>query len=240
MSETIDTGFDDVIAGEVWVEPSAPGVETTLAPLPTAQEVPEAPAADANSVTVTENPPEPELTATVSPAQIQAMKTLLQVPDLSPPQLAELARDVAMDIKERHVVLSKFKLKTQHYEFLETYNEFYKNALHAACIDWHAPLSTQERIKIEAAAILEDSLIGLGVRMQNKGEGLPGVVEVAKLFAKVAGVGERETGGGTPGERFVINIDLGGDQKTSISVTPVAPQLADAGQPGALSADTKI
>lgn len=237
MSETIDTGFDDVIAGEVWVEPSAPGVETPLAPLPTAQEVPEAPAADAtNSGTV----PETELTVAVSPAQIQAMKTLLQVPDLSPPQLAELARDVAMDIKERHVVLAKFKLKNQHYEFLETYNEFYKNALHAACIDWHAPLSTQERIKIEAAAILEDSLIGLGVRMQNKGEGLPGVVEVAKLFAKVAGVGERETGGGAPGERFVINIDLGGDQKTSISVTPVAPQITDAGQPGALSADTKI
>jgi hypothetical protein len=56
--------------------------------------------------------------------------------------------------------------------------------------------------------------------MQNKGEGLPGVVEAAKLFAKVAGAGEQKSGGGAPGERFTINIDLGGDQRITVASSP--------------------
>lgn len=49
--------------------------------------------------------------------------------------------------------------------------------------------------------------------MANQAEGLPGVVEAAKLFAKIAGLGEKEQGDRTPGEKFSININLGGDDK---------------------------
>lgn len=169
--------------------------------------------------------PIPEVTATVtpglSPAGVQAAKVLVHLPkDLDYPTLAKLAREVAMDIKERSAILQEYKLTQTQYEFLEGNNEFFKSALAAACREWHAPMSTPERIKIEAAAILEDSLPGLGSRMQNRSEGLPGVVEAAKLFAKVAGVGEREAGAGNSGERFTINIDLGGDQKLVVATGP--------------------
>ena len=221
MNETVDTGFDDVLAGEKWEDP-ADAAHPLVEP-PAAEPV----------VTATVTPPAPGLT----PAGVQATKSLVQLPDLTPSQLAHLARDFAMDIKERHVILKSHGLTDVQYDFLEENNSFYKQALHAACIEWHAPLSTQDRIKVEAAAILEDSLIGLGARMQNKSEGLPGVIEAAKLFAKVAGVGEREAGVGNIGERFTINIDLGGDQKISVSSSPAPSQVASDAGGGFLSSD---
>jgi hypothetical protein len=132
-----------------------------------------------------------------------------------------------MDIKERYVVFKEYGLTPAQYDYLETYNDFYKHALQTACIEWHAPLSTAERIKIEAQAILEDSLLDLGARMRNKSEGLPGVVEAAKFFGKIAGVGEREAGSSPAGERFVINIDLGGDTKVTVSSGPAPPAIAE-------------
>jgi hypothetical protein len=201
LTDTIDTGFDAVLAGERWEEPA-----------PTE--------------------PSPPVTAAVTPGLtpegVQAAKALVQLPPLTVPELAKLAREIAMDIKERHVILKEFGLSQTQFDFLSSSNDFFKQALNACCIEWHAPLSTQERIKTEAAAILEDSLPGLGARMQSKSEGLPGVIEAAKLFAKVAGVGERETGGGAVGERFVINIDLGGGQKITAETSP-APAQATAG-----------
>lgn len=208
MTDQVDTGFDAVIAGEKWEAPEpdvAAGQDFGREP-----------------VTVTVTTPPPGLTD----AGKQAAKALVQLPVMTPSELAKLAREIAMDIKERTLVFKEYALTETQYEFLEANNDFYKAALQAACVEWHAPLSTQERIKVEAAAILEDSLLGIGARMQNKSEGLPGVIEAAKLFAKVAGVGEREVGLGTPGERFTINIDLGGDQKLVVSSTPAPDKLA--------------
>lgn len=142
-----------------------------------------------------------------------------------------------MDIKERHTILTDHKLTQVQYDFLEANNEFYRNAYAEACKQWHAPLSTQERIKVEAAAILEDSLLGLGARMQNRAEGLPGVTEAAKLFAKIAGVGEPAGGLVSSSERFIINIDLGGDTKISVGVGGTSNSLPDADRRGAISSD---
>jgi hypothetical protein len=205
LTDDVDTGFDDVLAGgAVWEAPvevlaASPSVAAEQAPI---------------TVAVTEDPG-------LSPEAIQATKSLIQLPVLTPSELAHLARDFAMDVKEHHVILKNHNLTAAQYDFLLAHSVFYKQAYHAACIEWHAPLNTQDRIKVEAAAILEDSLLGLGARMQNKVEGLPGVIEAAKLFAKISGVGEREAGNSPPGERFVINIDLGGGKTLTASTTPV-------------------
>jgi len=204
--QPIDTGFDAVLAGEVYAH-EEPAVTATVIPEPAPPE------------------PEPLPTTGLTTAGVQAAKALVNLPPLTWPELAKLARELAMDIKEEHVILKEFKLDNAQFEYLKAHNDFFREAFAAACKEWHAPLSTQDRIKVEAAAILEDSLLGLGARMQNKGEGLPGVIEAAKLFAKVAGVGEREGPGAAPGERFSINIDLGADQKITVSTTqaPAAP-----------------
>lgn len=192
--DEIDTGFDAVLAGEVYVAPVTAAVSETPA---TAQQV------------------------------ADATKALVQLPDkLDAVTLAKLAREIAMDIKETAVVLKEFGLNQTQYDYLAEHNAFFKNALEAACIEWHSPLSTKERVAVAAAAILEDSLPTLGARMQNRGEGLPGVTEAAKLFAKLAGVGERENSGAPSGERFVINIDLGGGKTVALEAGP-PPSSAD-------------
>lgn len=222
MSDPIDTGFGDVLAGEVW---KAPDDTPVTVPVTTVKDYQPTPHECANATGGTRcdicfGP------IGLTPAGVQAAKALIVLPALSFTDLAKLARDVAMDIKDRHVVLKDFNLTHAQYDFLEAHNEFYKNALQAACIEWHAPLSTQKRIAIEAAAILEDSLLGLGTRMQSKHEGLPGVIEAAKFFGKLSGVGERDAGSSGSGERFTINIDLGGDQKITLSTQAPPTEVA--------------
>lgn len=268
MVDHIDTGFEAALAGEKWVEPEITVTVTTPPPPHACGSTTGSTRCDTcfgplepnTSSTTTLSPtPSPSPTSSPSsgngapsaptilpqslltPAGVQAAKALVQLPaSLDWPTMSRLAREIAMDIKERHTILKDFGLTEVQYEFLEGNNEFYRSALASHCRDWHAPLSTAERIKVEAAAILEDSLLGLGARMQNKGEGLPGVIEAAKLFAKVAGVGEQERGALPAGERFTINIDLGADQKITVGVeTSTTPALGNSGA-GPVSADPKI
>jgi hypothetical protein len=143
---------------------------------------------------------------------------------LTPSSLAALAREVAMDIKVLPDILKHYKLTE------ETYIDickvpFYKRALEVATIEWNSALSTHERLRIEAAASLEDALPGLSARMNNKDETLPAATEVGKLFAKIAGIGEPERGGAAATEKFTITINLGADKKLEFTkdVTPVIP-----------------
>lgn len=181
--------------------------------------------------------PSPTVTDGLTPAGVQAAKALVALPALTWPELSKLAREMAMDIKERSTILKEFGLSETQYDFLETHNDFYRQALSAACREWHAPLTTAQRIEVEAAAILEDSLLVLGARMQNKGEGLPGVVEAAKLFAKIARAGERESSPSAPGERFTINIDLGGDKSLTVSTKSAGPANETSDIVGAIPSD---
>lgn len=243
---TIDTGFDAVIAGEVFKHPepevvtatvtteppcevssAPPAGASTPKPILSSPSTSATPAPTTSTTTETASAPQPPLpTAGLTAAGQQAALSLISLPDLTWPDLSKLAREIAMNLKETHVVLKDFKLTQVQYDFLEQNNDYYREALHTACREWHSPRSTTERLQVEAAAILEDSLIDLGARMRNKGEGLPGVIEAAKFFAKVAGAGEPKNAGLPAGERFSINIDLGGDKKVSIDVG--APAQADA------------
>ncbi len=137
----------------------------------------------------------------------------VEVPELTPTELAKLAREIAMDIKDVDVVLGHYNITPAQYDNLKEHNAFFKQALQVSTIEWNSALTTPERIKLESAAILEDALPRLGARMANQAEGLPGVVEAAKLFAKIAGLGEKEASDRAPGERFTISINLGGDDK---------------------------
>lgn len=124
--------------------------------------------------------------------------------------MARLAREIAMDIREHHVVIKEYGINQNQYDFLlET--PFFKRALDTAILEWNSAASTPERMRLEAAAILEDALPHLGARMQRLSEGLPGIVEAGKLFAKIAGLDTPNKDTAAPGERFRITINLGGD-----------------------------
>ncbi len=151
--------------------------------------------------------------ATLAEPEGEMLPATISLPEMTSADLVKLAREIVMDIKEVDVVLGHYHLSKEQYDWLKENHAFFKQALHVSTIEWHSALTTPERIKLESAAILEDALPRLGARMANQAEGLPGVVEAAKLFAKIAGLGEKEVGERAPGEKFTISINLGGDDK---------------------------
>lgn len=140
-------------------------------------------------------------------------------------KLAKLAREVAMNIRDLPVVLKDYGLTADDYNTHIYPNPFYRRTLDNYIQEWNSAVSTQQRIKVEAAATLEDSLHHLGARMNKNDENLPAVVEAAKLFAKLAGVdGQAATGGGSA-EKFSITINLGADTQLHYErdITPTPP-----------------
>jgi len=223
MDEVVDTGFSAVIANPdtVWKPPARQeSVSVTATVIP---EVPES---------------EPGSTGR-TPAGVQAAKALVHLPkDLNVHMLARLAREIAQNIRETHDILADYKLNQTQFDFLCEHHEFFKQALHHAIIEWNAAGNTQDRIKLQAAAGFEDKLPLLLTRMGNTSEGLPGVVEAAKLVAKVAGVGERDVAGGAPGEKFTITINLGADEKLVVGHKDLTPNDSNATHPKSLSANS--
>lgn len=148
-------------------------------------------------------------------------------PNLSLNQIAILAREMAMAIRDPAITLRAAGITLEQFEVFIMPNPLYKRAFEAFLLEWESALSTNKRIAIEAAAALEDTLPGLTRRMQDERNSLTSATEAAKLFAKLAGAGEQKQDGGI-GRQFNIVIDLGGQTltfKETISAEPNAETL---------------
>ncbi len=203
MSEPwVATGFDD--PGAVYV----PGGGEITTPIPVM------------SVTAAVTPPSPGLTKEGR----EAAKALVPMPlDFGVPQMTALARDLAMDLYTVDVILNKHRLNNAQFEFLRENNEYFKSTLVQQANEWQGVKSTQDRLRAQAAAALEEQLPTLASRMGKQSEKLADTVEAAKLFAKIAGVDAVPAGAHTTGERFTINIDLGADARIIVGAG-AAPQ----------------
>ncbi len=149
---------------------------------------------------------------------------LSEDPKLDSNQLAKLAEELANRTFNHIKVLRSYNLTIEQFEKYIASNPYFVQAYDAAKIEWNAATSTAKRIKIRSAAALEQSLPALHSRMVDAKEALPAAVETAKLFAKLAGVGE-EKQAQVSGERFTISINIGTkkiEQEVSptIDVTP--------------------
>lgn len=160
-------------------------------------------------------------------------RTTVPMPDLKPSDLARLAQEVVLDMRELADILKTFNLTPDQYARIRTL-PFFAGALASAQIEWDSAKNVYERLKLEAAIGLEDALPKIQARMTKNDEALPGVVEAAKLFAKMAGVGEKDHAPSAPGEKFTISINLGDghDLKFEREVAP-----ASAGKTGPLQID---
>ena len=131
-------------------------------------------------------------------------------PDLDTNRIAMLAREMAMAIRPVELILKAVNITQAQFDKFILPNAFYKRAYETFVLEWESALSTNKRIAVEAAAILEDSLPKLNARMINGQEPLSSSTETAKLFAKLAGAGETKEV--SQGERFTITINLGGEK----------------------------
>lgn len=144
------------------------------------------------------------VTATVNPVAATTMPNGWTIH-----KVAALVRDLAMNLYDTPTILKTHNLSEAQHVLL-TENEFFKRALEAAVIEWNSPQSTNKRLAMEAAIALEDALPAVAARLSKANEPLPGVVELAKLLAKMAGVGESATQP-IASEKFKITINLGSD-----------------------------
>jgi hypothetical protein len=150
--------------------------------------------------------------------------------------IAALVRDVAVAMEDMPAVLKKHGLTQQQYDSLAT-NEFFQRVLEDAVQNWHKPQSTKERVALAAAIAIEDALPKIAARMSAARENLADVVETAKLFADLAGMGPKANQIAQPtGEKFSININLGNDRLHIETTRPleggVAAILPDSQRPG--------
>lgn len=134
-------------------------------------------------------------------------------PELDVQKLARLARDVAMNMHPLSETLERHGITEAEYETYVSKWPFYKHALEAATIEWTNPMNVQKRLQAESALLLEQALPDLSARMLDKTQAMRDVAEVAKLFAKIAGV-DGDKSKQPSGERVSITINLGDEKIT--------------------------
>ena len=105
----------------------------------------------------------------------------------------------------------------------------FQDLVYTATGEWNSALNTNERIKIKAAAAVEDWLTEAYVRLHDASENLPAKVELGKLLARIAGVGLANAElAGAAAERFHITINLGADARLTYDKTiTTIPAISD-------------
>jgi beta-phosphoglucomutase-like phosphatase (HAD superfamily) len=122
---------------------------------------------------------------------------------------AAFMRDLARECYDLPVILGMHKVSQAQYDKMKV-DETFKRTLEAMSAEWHSASNTPKRLALESLILLEDALPTVAARLTKQAEPLPGVVELAKLLAKLGGVGDAAQNN-TPSERFKITINLGAD-----------------------------
>jgi hypothetical protein len=124
------------------------------------------------------------------------------------PEIAALAREMAMAIKPPDAIREKLGITDEEFEEIQQ-SPVYLNVYKTFVLEWEAATSTNKRLAVQAAAALEDILPDVIHRLRNDKEALPGVISGLQWLAKVAGADAVAASGGGGAERFKITINLG-------------------------------
>lgn len=134
------------------------------------------------------------------------------MPTMTEQEIASIAWEMARGLRSPDDIIKKHGLtKEQFAQHIDT-NSYYKRVLEAAVIEWASTGNTKSRIVHKAGLALEENIVQLAKRMSDDEEDLGKAMEVAKLFAKIAGVDASDKVSGV-GEKFTITINLGADEK---------------------------
>lgn len=141
--------------------------------------------------------------------------------------LVKLAREIAMDIHPIETILENYKISPAQWEKIST-NPYFTRVLTAEIANWNAAINTQERVKVKAAAMVEEWLPEAHTRLHDPAEVLSSKTELAKLVARLADIGVNGVGvNGAGGERFSVTINMGADASLKFEKT-VTPQVIEA------------
>jgi hypothetical protein len=139
----------------------------------------------------------------------------------------KLAREIAMGVNPIEAILEAHQITGRVWSKIQR-NAAFKRLLESELATWNSALNTNERTKVKAAAIIEEWLPEAYARMNSPQENLTAKTEVAKLVARVAGIGV--TGAnveGGAGEKFTVTINMGAQEPVRIE-KQIEPKLIDA------------
>lgn len=129
--------------------------------------------------------------------------------DLDEIQLAKLAREMVMNIRNHKAVFADYGIdETAYYEIEKL--SYYKKIRDHFALEWNSALSTEDRLRIGSLAYLEHLMPVLTRRALREDTPLAASTEVGKFLQKAAGVGEPKNDKAL-NDRFVITINLGAD-----------------------------
>src|ERR1700758_4270150 len=111
--------------------------------------------------------------------------------DIDQVKLAKLARERVMNLKPLDELLNVFDLSKKQFAEIAAMPAYQRIVEHYA-IEWNSALSTPDRVKLRSATTVEDNMEILSNRMIDPTTPLTASVETMKLFAKLAGLGEKK------------------------------------------------
>src|SRR5215468_6188874 len=124
---------------------------------------------------------------------------------LSAERLTQLADDLAKEARDKKDVLADYGLSEEEYYEVEQI-PYFKKALDEATLAWHAPMNTKARLELGSLTYLTKILPSLTKGALDEKQPLNARTDVARLMAKMGGVGEKEQSANESAERFVIQI----------------------------------
>lgn len=151
---------------------------------------------------------------------------------LSEAKIVGLAGELVRDFRELADVLADYQITQEQYEALRL-NPFFIKILEAEAAAWAGTSNAQERARVKAGLLVEDLLPALNARLHDRKETLEDVIKGAQTLIKIAGIGERvtQTQESAPQDKFVIQINMGGNQEVTYSKdktpTPPTPKVIE-------------
>ena len=133
--------------------------------------------------------------------------------DLSDIALARLAREMVMNIRNYKDIFGDYGIDENEYDRIEKL-PYYQKVREQLAREWNATTSTKERTQAQALAGIEQMLPHVIKRALDPETPLPAATEVTKAVMKIAGLDGRPAEEKASGERFIIQINMGEDQRT--------------------------
>lgn len=128
-------------------------------------------------------------------------------------KLVKLAREIAMGLKDLPDVLFDNALTQREFEEIQRLPHF-AGMLAAGRREWADLGSTEDRVRVKSAAMLEEFLPELYARLNDRDEPLMAKIKALEHIAKLAGIGDRDIPTlGAPGDKVQVIINLGADHK---------------------------
>lgn len=128
--------------------------------------------------------------------------------------MRRVAREIAMDLYPLDKILENIEISAEEFGKWKDHPQFLKY-LSQFRDEWSAATNTTERTKIKAGLVMEEFMEEAYKELHNVKQNLNHRVELGKLVAKIAGMGEPKFAGQVGGG-FTLSINIGSHERVTI------------------------